>query len=392
MSRLYYDDSYLRRFHATVEIGAANPLVVYLDHSAFYPSSGGQPFDTGTIGPARVVEVAEETGERVAHFLDQPIEPGWHPCEIDWPRRFDHMQQHTGQHLLSAVLADEFKLPTVSLHLGADASTIEVVASQLDRARLLEAERRANEVIFENRKVAVSYHDSREQLGLRKPAEREGTIRVVTIEDLDRSACGGTPVASTAEIGPLFIRKLDRIRGNFRIEFLCGLRAIERARADFEVLSAVARTFSSPLDQAPELVAAQADRLGEVEKLARKLSADLAAIRGRELHAATQLNRRGVRLHLREIPAGPIDDAVRVEAQAFTACGGGAVFVALCTEPASILLCVSADAPLKAGPSLKSALDTVGGRGGGNAMLAQGSVPSAEALARAWSQISWNFE
>jgi len=391
MNRLYYDDSYLRRFHATVEAGASNPLRVYLDRTGFYPTSGGQPFDTGSIGPASVIDVVEEDDGRVAHIVDQPLEHGSYPCEIDWARRFDHMQQHTGQHLLSAVLADSFQLPTVSFHLGADASTIDVETSRLDAPQLVEAERRANELIFANRSVTVSYHDSREELGLRKPTEREGTIRVVTIEDLDRSACGGTHVSSTGEVGPIFLRRLEKMRGNLRIEFLCGRRAVERARADFEALSSVARRFSSPLDQMPALVAAQADRLAEVDKLVRKLSGELAAIRGRDLHAATAPNRLGLRVHVREVAKGPIDDDLRAEAQAFSA-AGGAVCAVLCSEPPSILLCVSPDVPIKVGPVLKAALDAAGGRGGGNAVMAQGSLPTTDALARVWSGIALNFE
>jgi alanyl-tRNA synthetase len=387
MSRLYYDDSYLRRFHASVESGSSGPARVYLDRTAFYPTSGGQPFDTGSIGPARVVEVVEEEDERVAHVLDAPLEAGWYACEIDWPRRFDHMQQHTGQHLLSAVLADAFQIPTVSFHLGAEASTIDVEASNFEQARVVEAEQRANELIFENRPVTVSYHDAREELGLRKPTLREGTIRVVSIEDLDRSACGGTHVSSTAEVGPLFIRKLDKIRGNVRIEFLCGRRAIERARADFDALSAIARRFTSPLDQAAALVASQADRLADAERSMRKLSLELAAIRGRELHSATAPNGFGLRVHVRELAKGPIEDDVRAEAQTFAA-AGGAVFAALCADPPSILLCVSPEAPVKAGPALKAALEAAGGRGGGSAVLAQGSVPSEKALADVWAAVS----
>ena len=368
--------------------GSDSPPRVYLDRTAFYPTSGGQPFDTGAIGPARVIDVIEEEDDRVAHLVDRAIEPGWYPCEIDWARRFDHMQQHTGQHLLSAVLADVYKLPTVSFHLGADAATIDVETSQLDPARLLEAEKRANSLIFENRPVTVSYHDTKDKsLDLRKPTDRAGVIRVVTIEDLDRSACGGTHVASTAEIGPLFIRKLDKIRGNVRIEFLCGGRAVARARADFDALSSVARRLSSPLDEAPALIAAQADRLTEAEKLARKLSVELAALRGRELHSATKPNERGLRLHVREIAHGPLEDDLRAEAQAFAA-AAGAVFAALCADPPSILLCTSPDAPVKAGPALKAALEAAGGRGGGNAVMAQGSVPSREALDSVWRAVA----
>ena len=387
--RLYYDDSYLRRFQATASTtGAADPLRVYLDRTGFYPTSGGQPFDTGTIGPSRVLDVVDEE-DRVAHIVDRALEPGWHACEIDWPRRFDHMQQHTGQHLLSAVLDGEFKLPTVSFHLGVDSATIDVEGGQhFDAARAVAAERRANELISGNRPVTVSYHDSREEkLGLRKPSDREGTIRVVTIAELDRSACGGTHVASTGEIGPIFIRKLEKIRGNLRIEFLCGRRATDRARADFDALSSIARRFSSTLDQTPVLIATQADRLAEAEKLARRLSGELAAIRGKELHAATSPDARGMRVHRREIAKGPMEDDLRAEAQAFAA-GGRAIFAALCVEPPTILLCVSPDAPIKAGAALKPALEAAGGRGGGSPLMAQGSVPAAAALDQVWASLT----
>lgn len=386
-TRLYYDDSYLRRFQASAEAGA-DPQRIYLDRTGFYPTSGGQPFDTGTIGNARVVEVVDEE-ERVAHLIDRPLDPAAvYDCVIDWPRRFDHMQQHTGQHLLSAVLADVFKLPTVSFHLGEGSATIDVEASDFSQKRLLEAESRVNAAVFENHPVTVSYHDAQEPLGLRKPSEREGVIRVVTIEGMDRSACGGTHVAGTAEIGPVFLRGLDKVRGNVRIEFLCGSRAIARAQADYDALSTIARRFSAPIDEAPALAAGQADRLAEAEKLARKLSGELAASRGRDLYAGTAVNPRGLRLHVRQIAAGPIADDVRQEAQAFVAAGGGAVFAALCAAPASILLCASPDAPVKAGAVLKLALEKHGGRGGGNPILAQGSVPGAEALQAVWTELA----
>lgn len=387
MIRLYYDDSYLRRFEASAEAGA-DPRRVYLNRTAFYPTSGGQPFDTGEIGGARVVDVIDEE-DRVAHITDRPLPPAAsYDCRIDWARRFDHMQQHTGQHLLSAVLADVFKHPTVSFHLGDASATIDIEAAGLSPKQLLEAEARVNAAVFENHPVTVSYHDSKEDLGLRKPSEREGVIRVVTIAGLDRSACGGTHVAGTAEIGPLFIRSLDKVRGNVRIEFLCGHRAITRARADYEALSSIARRLSASVDETPALAATQSERLAEAEKLARKLTGELAAARGRELHTATPANARGVRLHVRHIAQGPIGEEIRQEAQSFAAAGGAAVFAALCGEPASILLCASPDAPIKAGAVLKPALEKQGGRGGGNPTLAQGSVPSQAALDTVWSELS----
>ncbi len=194
---------------------------------------------------------------------------------IDLSLRFDHMQQHTGQHLLSAVLLEMFDAPTVSFHLGAESSTIDVTGT-LEAPQLRDAERRANQIVFENRPVIISFQHSSEDLGLRKPTEREGEVRIISIQDLDRSACGGTHVRATGEIGPILLRKLDRIRGNLRIEFLCGGRAIARARADFDALSEIARIFSAPLDDAPAMVEAQREKLQESDRARRRLATELA--------------------------------------------------------------------------------------------------------------------
>jgi alanyl-tRNA synthetase len=378
--RLYYDNSYLREFRASLEPTLEDPARVVLNQTAFYPTSGGQPFDTGTIGPAKVVDViADDEEERIVHVLDQALARGEYDCVVDWGRRFDHMQQHTGQHLLSAMLIELLGMPTVSFHLGAQTSTIDIESAALSAEQVLEAEKRANEAVFENRPVTVSYHDTGEDIGLRKASGREGVIRVVSIDGLDRSACGGTHVRSTAEIGPLLIRKLDKIRGNVRIEFVCGMRAVRRARADYDGLSQVARTFTSSIEEAPALVAAQAERLAEADKSRRKLSAELAQIRGRELHKATPANGKGLKLHVRRVSNGPVEEDVRVEAQAFTACGG-AGYVVLCENPPSVMLAVSPDAPLKAGPALKPLLEKNGGRGGGSPLFAQGSLPTRAAL------------
>ncbi len=292
--RLYYQDSYLTEFRARVVDASPERQRIYLDRTAFYPTSGGQPFDVGKLGGIDVIEVAADDDGRVAHVLAAPLAESDVAGTIDWPRRFDHMQQHTGQHLLSAVLIELFRVPTVSFHLGVDACTIDVTGS-LDAAQMRKAERRANEVVFENRPVAISFQDSTEDLALRKPTEREGLIRIITIQDLDRSACGGTHVRSTGEIGPILIRKLDKIRGNIRIEFLCGMRAVERAHADYETISAIARSFSSPLDETPALVDAQREKLQETDRARRRLATELAQARGRNLYADTAPGADGIR-------------------------------------------------------------------------------------------------
>jgi alanyl-tRNA synthetase len=377
--RLYYTDSYLREFRANVTEAAEGGCRVYLDRTAFYPASGGQPHDTGTLGGTEVIEVADDDG-RIAHVTAAPVAPSEVACRIDWPRRFDHMQQHSGQHLLSAVLVEMYSAQTVGFHLGAASSAIDVAVRSLTDGQLAAAEARANEVVFENRPVAISFEDSETAGGLRKASERQGTLRIVSIEGLDRSACGGTHVRATGEIGPILIRKLDRAHGNLRIEFLCGMRAVRRARADYDALSRIARTFSSAIDDAPAQAAAQAESLEAADKARRKAAIELAGLHGREMYRSTPPGPNGLRSVVERIPAGTPDEEVRTKAQGFTAESRSCYVSAAGGERPSILLAVSQDAAIHAGDTLKTALAKLGGRGGGNRQIAQGSAPSPEAL------------
>jgi alanyl-tRNA synthetase len=379
--RLYYTDSYLRDFTAHVVETAADGRIAYLDRTAFYPSSGGQPFDTGTIAGTAVINVVDE-GERIAHHLASPLSAARSAdpadCSVDWGRRFDHMQQHTGQHLLSAVFEERFGLKTVSFHMGAESSTIDLEGGSVDANTLREAERRANEVVYENRPVAVLFESAAEAEGLRKPSDREGTLRIISIEGMDRSACGGTHVRSTGEIGAVTLRKLDKVRQTTRVEFLCGARAVRQARADYEALSKSAQLFSSPLEEVPALVATQLEAARTAEKARRKLELELAAYRGKELYAATVPGPDGVRRVTERLARGTLED-LRAVAQNFTA-QPRAVFLATLSEPPSVLLAVSDDAGIDAGKQLKAALTDAGGRGGGTPRMAQGSVGDAMAL------------
>ena len=385
--RLYYTDSYLREFRARVTDRDGHGRRIYLDRTAFYPTSGGQPYDTGAIAGVPLIEVVDE-GERIAHVLAAPLpsgDAGEVECRIDWKRRFDHMQQHSGQHLLSAVFMERLGIATVSFHLGEDSATIDLNTASLDTARVVEAERRANEAVFENRLLTVSFADAEQTRDLRKPSAREGTLRIIAIEGLDRSACGGTHVARTGEIGPVLLRKLDRIRNMVRVEFLCGGRAVTRARADFEALSRVSQMVSGSLDETPQAVAAQLEAARNGDKLRRKLEADLAQYRGGELYAGATPGETGLRYVLRRLPSGNLED-IRAIAQSFTA-NPQAVFVAALDQPPAVLLAASADSGVDAGKLLKNALMQAGGRGGGNSRMAQGSLPSLEALERVLSRL-----
>lgn len=374
--RLYYTDARLTEFTARVlEVAGER---VYLDRTAFYPTSGGQPFDTGTLGEARVVDVVDET-DRIAHLMDKPVRvsPGDElEGRVDWPRRFDHMQQHTGQHLLSAVFEELFGYRTVSVHFGDESSTLDLDVAALPKERALMAERRANELVFEHRPVTVTFEEASSAKGLRKAVDRTGVIRIVEIAGTDRSACGGTHVHGTGEIGPVVIRRIEKYKQATRVEFLCGNRALVRARADYDALTAMAASLTASIDEVPVLVAAQAVRLKEAETDARKRGEELAVYRARECYDATVPDANGMR-RITETAASM--DPLRVMAQAVSALSK-AIFVGTVAAPPGVVFAASADSDLNAGALLKAALAANGGRGGGSPRVAQGTVADAAAL------------
>jgi alanyl-tRNA synthetase len=375
--RLYYNDSYLRRFEAAILDVADEGKRVYLDRTAFYPNSGGQPSDRGTLNGVAVLDVIDEE-DRIAHVLERPL-PSLATVagEIDWARRFDHAQQHSGQHLLSAVFHRDFGLATVSFHLGSEASTIDLATGSIDADTLAQAERAANAIVFENRPLGVSYEESPGDL--RKESQRSGTLRIISIADLDRSACGGTHVKSTGEIGPILVRKTEKIRNTIRLEFLCGMRAVEQARRDYDGLVRAAQVFSSSLADVPEMVASMQSRLVESEKARKKLGLEVATMRGKQRYSETAPGEDGLRRLRLDVPA--IEEEARAEAQSFVA-GSKAVMLMVASASPSLLLAVSADSGLLAGKQLGDLLKAAGGRGGGSAQVGQGSVPDREALER----------
>ena len=382
--RLYYRDANLRAFAARLVSVDADGKRVYLDRTAFYPTSGGQPNDLGTLDGYRVVDVVDEV-DRIVHVLDQPVTIATGSelrGEIDWERRHDHMQQHTGQHLLSAVLEDMLGLRTVSVHFGPETSTLDAAdssggANVLGSNVLADVESRANALVGEARPVIVTFEEAAATKGLRKPSDRDGVLRIVAIEGVDRSACGGTHVSSTAEIGPILLRRQEKVRQGLRIEFVCGDRALRRARQDLEILTRVARAFSGSIDEAAKLVEGQAAQLAELQSENRRLSETLAKYRAVELHATARPRSDGLRVIVERLSSGV--DSARSLALAFAPLSR-AMFVAASHTPPSILVATSNDSGVEAGKVLKPLLERVGGRGGGSARLAQGSAPSPEAV------------
>jgi len=306
--RLYYDDSYLQNFQARVltclrvepfvsPSGTQPAWEVFLDRTAFYPSSGGQPNDLGRLGEARILDV-RDAGEDIAHIVDGELSLGDVDGSIDWSRRFDHMQQHTGQHLLSAMFHERFGLPTVSFHLGSDVCTIDLRGPEPSPDVLRGAQRAVDEIIFEDRPVNVRYGtaDQLAQQGVRKEVEREGLLRAIEIEAADLQPCGGTHVKSTGQIGLLLVRRCSKIRQDWRVEFACGSRAERFASADFQLLRAIGDRLSCAPEEAPAAIEkSSAERDAHFKSLRAALQ-QLAEARAQLLLASAATMADGMRL------------------------------------------------------------------------------------------------
>lgn len=245
--RLYFDDPYQVEFKAKVvqrEAHDDRPALV-LDQSCFYPESGGQPSDKGTINGINVISVLEE-GERIIHLLEEDVSEEEIKGKIDWPTRFDYMQQHSGQHLLSQSFYELLEGETLSFHLGDESSTVEIDIREIHEEELENVEKRANEVVFQDREIKVYFvpEEKIREIPLRKPPQKKGLIRVVEVSDFDYSACGGTHCRRTGEIGIVKILKSERIRNNLRFDFLCGHRALKDYSWKNRILRQLAGQFT----------------------------------------------------------------------------------------------------------------------------------------------------
>jgi alanyl-tRNA synthetase len=368
-----------------------------LNRTAFYPTSGGQPFDTGQLsavsldGTALMVpveQVEEDEQGAVWHFVRNPLVAGtFVEGQIDWKRRFDHMQQHTGQHLLSAVFWRELQAPTISFNLGESTSTIDLASEQVTHQSLERVERIANEIIGEDRQVTtrdLPRGEAEAMLAagqLRKLPDRQGTIRVIDIADYDKNACGGTHVRSTGQIGGLQVRAVERVSRGVRIEFVCGLRAVRAVRADLAILRETSALLST---RATELASTVGRLLTEGKanaKQCQKLREELAVFQGAKL-AMEEPIESGLRLVVRAWRDRD-RDYVRLLASrtAIAAPRTAVIFSANDSDPVRVFVARSSDLEFNCGQILREALAHVGLRGGGSADLAQGEVPAEQEVA-----------
>jgi alanyl-tRNA synthetase len=392
--RLYYHDSFLYNFDAEVRSVVETPRpAVILDRTAFYPTSGGQIHDTGWLVSGdekhRVTEIVDAEDGRVVHYLEAPlknVQPGTRvQGEIDAARRRDHMQQHSAQHVLSAAFVRLFNMPTVSFHMADEYCSIDLDTPLLSKEQVESAERLANEIVLENRSVDIRFvtRDEAANLGLRKlpPTERD-KLRLIDIRDFDLTACGGTHVNQTGQIGCILLRKTEKVRQGYRVEFVAGQRAVSTARRDFSTLSETAGLFSAHIYDVPQQARKSLDEIRSLRKQVEQSQDELAAAQAATLLAETPESD-GRKLVVRTFSGHDLN-FLKLLAQKLTRQSPAVVALLAAESPQPVLVFAqSAGQPYDMGALLKETMAKLGGRGGGSKDLAQGGAPQSTGLAAA---------
>ncbi len=389
--RLYFDDPYLRDFDARIvgRTTQGGQPAVALDRSAFYPEGGGQPGDHGTLNDVEVLDTQAD-GEVVWHILASAVSADSVHGTIDWTHRFDLMQQHHGQHLLSAAFEQLFDTATVSVHIGAEICTVDLASTALTAEHLAAAETLANTMIWENHPINARFVDRADlsALALRKPPGDYAQIRIVSVAGFDHSACGGTHPRHTGEVGQIVIRRWERRGDTLRVEFVCGGRALRDYRQKNSLVNGLAADLSVGLVELPAAI----ERLREAETRSRKaLATAEQQLLGYEAAAllaqAEQVG--GVPIVVQRIEDRDLESLRRLAR--LIADGGGVALLGLAGPKAQLVFTRAANAPYDMGAALREAAAIVGGRGGGRPEAAQGGGPDgtrlSEALAHARAMV-----
>jgi alanyl-tRNA synthetase len=387
-TRIYYTDASAREFDATIVdtlTHEGHPAAI-LDRTAFYPTSGGQPNDTGLLGAARVIDVVDRDDGEIVHVLDGPLAPGAVKGVIDWDRRFEHMQQHTGQHILSAACEKALGARTLSFHLGTERSTIDV-SRELSPADVARVEIEANRIVWEDRPVSVRFVSDEDAaaLPLRKEPKRTGKLRIVEVTEFDLSACGGTHVSRTGAIGLIAVSGTEKYKGGMRVEFVCGGRALRVFDTFRDTLIGCVRHLSVLPAELPDAIARLQSDAKDLQRTMRTLQERLAGFEAQALVS-------------RAIPAG--EWRWVVETATWDAAGLKALAVSATTAPrlvavlfnpsgGLVVVARSADVGLDSSAAVKELIARFGGRGGGRPELAQagGLTGSTDAVLDAARQL-----
>lgn len=394
--KLYYRDSFLTEFDARVlrQEHVGEVFHVVLDRTAFYPTGGGQPHDTGFLDDCEVVEVQENDAEEVVHVLRSELRPrAAAPLSgvrgrIDVERRRDHMQQHSGQHILSAAFVQVCNALTVSFHLGAETSAIDLAHPSLTPTLVREVVQLSNRITLEDRPVRVLNvtREEAERMNLRKETEREGVLRIIDIENFDRTPCGGTHVTRTGQVGNILVRKVEKYKQGFRVEFVCGDRARRLAESDFDTLTQAARLFSCAFNDVPTMIEKQIEEAKAARREKEELHDRLARLEAEKLVAQAPTVGK-FRVIVRIPPSGTADfDYLKRLAQELSAQSQVvALLVSQVIPPGGtkagvrVVLAVSADSALDANALLREGFAQCdpAARGGGGKTVAQGNLSDA---------------
>ncbi len=379
MRRLYYADSLLTSFDATVETCTAaddGRFHVTLTETAFYPTSGGQPFDHGTLGSTEILDVIDDeaTGD-VVHVVGAPLTIGaMVHGEINRLRRLDHMQQHTGQHILSAAFDQLVRARTVSFHMGAESSTIDL-SRELTPDDLSMAETAANQLVWRDLEVGVRYVSEAEAAGLplRKESTRTGTLRLVEIPGFDLSACGGTHVPRTGMIGMIGITGSERFKGGTRVSFACGGRMLAAFAAMRRITQTAAKALTVGASEVPDAISRMQAQIKDQQRSIRDLQEQVTTRLAAELREAATVAANGTRLVVRAQP-GWDAGAIKFLASAIVSSPGFVVVLTGDGSPVPVVAARSTDVGFDAGAWMKDATSELGGRGGGRPEFAQGGL------------------
>jgi len=393
--RLYYTDSFLTAFEARVTEVRGNAIL--LDRSAFYPTSGGQIFDTGWLETAEAVrfsvkEVSEnERTREVLHMVEGDLAallPGT-PIRgvIDAARRRDHMQQHSGQHVLSGAFEKLYDFATVSFHMGEESCTIDLARDGVTPKQQQAAEILANEIIAEDRAVEIRFATAEEArgMGVRKiPAAEREKLRLIDILDFDLNACGGTHVRSTGQIGAILLRKVEKVRQGVRVEFVCGLRAVRTARKDFETLTEAAAVFSTHIWEVPQQVRKSLDEVKSGQKAQHHLLEEVAGLQAQQLLLLAPAGE-GYKLVTQFFPDRDLT-FIKMLAHKLTKADTAIALLACGGAQPSLVFAQSSGLPHDMGTLMKQTVQRLGTRGGGNREMAQGGAPDSSQAERALSE------
>ena len=371
--RLYYNDPYLQEFDATLvdTVSHEGKTALVLDRTAFYPSSGGQPYDVGMFGDVRVLDVVDDDAGRVLHVVDRAPSTTTLHGRVDWTRRFDHMQQHTGQHVLSAAFARLFDVRTESFHMGADYSTIDL-ARDVSAGEIARAEAEANRIVWEDRPVEIRFASADEaaSLGLRKESKRGGTLRLIDVHEFDLSACGGTHVARTGAIGIIVISATERVRGGSRVTFLCGGRALTGFRALRDAVAGSVRALSVLPAELPSAIERLQAEGKDLSRQVKDLRGKVAIQEAQELAAAAETVG-DTKVVLAALADRNANDLKTIASKIIETPGHVAVLVSD-APPLAIVVARAAGTNVDAGALLRQLVERHGGKGGGRPELAQG--------------------